>query len=130
MWRRTVYQQLTPDYHPHKCCTERATPATFKHRSASSNQGRLSPQQPWRSPHPPISRPHPFLPTSPANNLLYTQFCAIYAVFSEFWKMSVRDNDPPPKKKICMLSFLSEGVKRNRATTANEKIFEKMIGRL
>ena len=97
------------------------------------------PQQPWR--YSPISHVSPFchpLPP-PTNNFctLYTQFCAIYACFGEFWKLSVRDNDPQKNKKIQMelvkhiACFISKcGIKQNRASAASEKFFEKMTGRL
>ena len=60
-------------------------------------------------------------------------------VFSGFWKLSVRNNDPKMPKKNkkngvgkthCMVSFLSDGgIKRDRASAVSEKIFEQMIGK-
>jgi len=63
-------------------------------------------------------------------------------VFGEFWKLSVRNNDPSPKKtKIglningvgkahCMLSFLSGGLNEIEQAQRAKHFFEKMIGRL
>jgi len=53
-------------------------------------------------------------------------------VFSEFWKLSVRNNDPKkPKnykwemvKRIACFHF-QMGIKRNQASAASENFFEK-----
>ena len=107
--------------------------------SGGTNQGRLSPQQPWRSSFHLRSTPPPFRP--PANSFwtFYTQFCAILDVFPMnlgSWQSGIMTQK---NKKIyingvakahCMLAFFKWRIKRNRASVASEKIFEKMIGRL
>jgi len=64
-------------------------------------QGRLSPQQPWRSlPHFHVSLL--LLPSPPPQTIFghcIHNFVQFMRVFSEFWKLSVRNNDPPPN--IC-----------------------------
>jgi len=49
-------------------------------------------------------------------DIVYAILCNFMRVFSEFWKLSVRDNDPEKQKNTngvgkahCMVSFLSGG---------------------
>jgi len=60
-------------------------------------RGVYPPQQPWCS-RPPQSHvyPPPFPPPHPRkkiSDILYAILCKFMRVFSEFWKLAVRDND-------------------------------------
>ena len=52
---------------------------------------------------PPLSRLTLFLPPPSSQQTIFghciRNFVQFVRVFSEFWKLSVRENDPPPKKK-------------------------------
>ena len=105
--------------------------------------GASIPQQPWHSPHSHDSfslfrhaSPHPPHPRKQFLDILYAILCNFMRVFSELWKLAVRDNDTKKWKKniygvgktycICKLR-----IKRNRASVSSDKcFFEKMIGRL
>ena len=59
------------------------------------SQGRLSPNN--HGAIPPILTSYPPFPTTPTGqflNIVYAILCNFMRVYSEFWKLSVRDNDP------------------------------------
>jgi len=102
-----ILGNFNSNYHPqHKCfCVDTGMVIAIKE------------DQPWR--YPPNSHVSPFFLPPPQTIFGHCirNFVQFMRVFSEFWKLSVRDNDPPPKKKYingvgkahCMLSFLSVG---------------------
>ena len=109
----------------------------------SSCRGVYPPQQPWRSLSPPpnvTSTPPPF--PSPHSrkqflDILYA-FFAILCVFSgNFGSFQSGIMTPKIKKEYinrvgkahCMLAFFKWRIRRNRATVASKKVFEKMIDR-
>jgi len=65
--------------------------------------GASIPQQPWRYSRP-FSHVPPFFICHPKQflDIVYAILCNFMRVFSEFWQLSVRDNDPKNKKKIQM----------------------------
>ena len=108
------------------------------HRPLAQGPGASIPPTTMAPFTPILTSPPIFSATTPThtNNFwtLCTQFCAILCVFSVNFgscqsgiMIHKTKNIHGVGKTHCMLSFLSAGIKCNRAS---EKIFEKMVGRL